>query len=502
MICTVLFFSEIENMQGLESIIENSELGFKYLLNLALNEKVPWAKVKGILDDLVSTYEMSKKLNKVVLNELELLHSKVNENQESSIERKEQEIIEDNIIPMQLKQESFNDKVSNVEKIVNYEEIQVITECEEEIVVDNDNELHEGFETNESNDLFDGITLSEDERGPTNDTGEGRLESNISDIYNDLTNEINHSQNEVALDTSDETESVQVNNFFGKEVNEDDQQVHNSLSSKSKEKNKKQSWKNKEVFINGERRYSCQTCGELFTFSTNLKKHERIHSGEKPFECKYCDKKFSQVAGLTRHERTHTGVKPFQCQLCNRRFSQMYNLKRHETIHRRDEISFKCQNCEKKFKTREELRDHKSSHRVPCEICGQTFGIMGNLKKHKRIHSGERPFGCKYCSKRFVQSQSLKIHERIHTGERPYQCKQYEKTFRQMDSFKKHANVHSDEKLFECESCPKKFKSKQEVVQHCRNHSQQLEFQCKNCKMKFRHRSSLKHHIKKCIKDY
>ena len=214
MICTVLFFSEIENMQGLESISENSELGFKYLLNLALNEKVPWAKVKGILDDLVSTYEMSKKLNKVVLNELELLHSKVNENQESSIERKEQEIIEDNIIPMQLKQESFNDKVSNVEKIVNYEEIQVITECEEEIVVDNDNELHEGFETNESNDSFDGITLSEDERGPTNDTGEGRLESNISDIYNDLTNEINHSQNEVALDTSDETESVQINNFF------------------------------------------------------------------------------------------------------------------------------------------------------------------------------------------------------------------------------------------------------------------------------------------------
>ena len=81
-------------MQGLESICENSELGFKYLLNLALNQKVSWSKLKIFLEDLTSTYESSKKLNEVLLDELEARQSIANKNQGSTNERKEQEIIE------------------------------------------------------------------------------------------------------------------------------------------------------------------------------------------------------------------------------------------------------------------------------------------------------------------------------------------------------------------------------------------------------------------------
>ena len=100
-------------MQGLESICENSELGFKYLLNLALNQKVSWSKLKIFLEDLTSTYESSKKLNEVLLDELESRQSIANKNQESTYGRKEQKIVqndsEDEVTLMYSKQEFFND---------------------------------------------------------------------------------------------------------------------------------------------------------------------------------------------------------------------------------------------------------------------------------------------------------------------------------------------------------------------------------------------------------
>ena len=79
--------------------VENSEEGFKYLLTLALNQKVSWTMLKGFLHELVSSLEASKKLNAVLLDELQSLHSKTIENQFEpmiGIADKEQEILNEN----------------------------------------------------------------------------------------------------------------------------------------------------------------------------------------------------------------------------------------------------------------------------------------------------------------------------------------------------------------------------------------------------------------------
>ena len=51
-----------EKMLGLEKFVENSELQFKYLINLALNQKVTWTNLKTFLSDLTPTHQTTKKL--------------------------------------------------------------------------------------------------------------------------------------------------------------------------------------------------------------------------------------------------------------------------------------------------------------------------------------------------------------------------------------------------------------------------------------------------------
>ncbi|XP_028967567.1 zinc finger protein 271-like [Galendromus occidentalis] len=137
------------------------------------------------------------------------------------------------------------------------------------------------------------------------------------------------------------------------------------------------------------------------------------------FKCPICH--YSKAKGkkvFEAHVMTHTGERPFKCDYCDKRFN-----KKPPASERRLSSEWML-NIDMGYYTLEEARSSKRLTPGPdqlfgCALCGYRTAGSYSLRRHFRVHTGEKPYECELCGKRFSQRYSVAIHKRTHSKETP-----------------------------------------------------------------------------------
>ena len=120
-------------------------------------------------------------------------------------------------------------------------------------------------------------------------------------------------------------------------------------------------------------------------------------------------------------------------------------------------------------------------------MCGRAFRHFGSLKRHLRVHTGDRPYVCSLCNKGFIDLSHLQTHNHcVHSNKRLYQCCHCGKMFKTNRSLQSHVRVHAGEKPNSCRHCSDRFTWLDQLKRHLlESHNEGTWLSCDICRKKF-----------------
>ena len=106
----------------------------------------------------------------------------------------------------------------------------------------------------------------------------------------------------------------------------------------------------KHMYMHGDKKHCCTTCGQRFPFASQLTTHRLTHRKKPNQRCMYpkCGRKFKSKSDLNRHATTHTS-KWLVCPNCDDyKTKEKRNFDSHRQSHNKIERYF-CNKCNKGF---------------------------------------------------------------------------------------------------------------------------------------------------------
>ena len=202
----------------------------------------------------------------------------------------------------------------------------------------------------------------------------------------------------------------------------------------------------------------------------------------------------TQRADVTRHERLPVGEKRYKCRQCGECFGRIENLVRHRKTHKDDIQRLQCKKCEKCFTTkahrqRHEETVHSTEKPFQCKQCGKRFKRADVLAKHFKISHGQ-------CGRSFSNAGILASHKlRAHNLLQRYKCKNCGKGFSNAVKFRQHEQIHAEEKPHKCEQCGRHFTNAGNLALHkLKTHGLPQRFECNNCGKGFSNAANFRQH--------
>lgn len=187
----------------------------------------------------------------------------------------------------------------------------------------------------------------------------------------------------------------------------------------------------------------------------------------------------------------------YQCAFCEYTFTRKSMLKRHVRIHT-GERPYACDKCDAKFTQQGGLKTHmlckhrdqidqKDKVTYQCHHCDRSFVIKERLRIHLRVHTGELPYVCHICSKKFRRNGGLLQHLRRHVGMRPYTCEICKASYYNSTNLKTHMKRHLGVQDYVCDLCGKGFTRRDGLRKHLAClHYDQCAFRCSICNKSFK----------------